>query len=247
MLAAGNTQSEPWDVIFNELANYLRFISKVDQKVAIFKPWSGLITVDTLLHEGVPVLRILPGSPAAQAGVQAGELVYSADGKPIKRTAELRALVEQKKPGDKMALHLKGASGTRTVGLTLGQTPQEIPLFEPTLLYNKVMMDLRQIVDGYPGTEQAAYAWLNLGLCAMHFQDFAEAHKYLTKAKAELPPRPGVSTGTAAYYMGVALDRLGYRPQATEAFRQAAAYKDATLVNNDGPAVAALAARRATP
>jgi tetratricopeptide (TPR) repeat protein len=247
LLAAGNAVAEPGEVTFGEAASYLPFVSKVDYRAALYRPWSGLITVDTLLQDGVPVLRAVPGSPAAQAGIQPGEIVTGADGKAIKATATLLALVEQKKPKDRLSLDVKGASGSRSVELTLSKTPQEIPLFEPTLLYNKVMMDLRQQVEGYPGTESAAFAWLNLALCAMHFQDFATAHSHLTKAKAELPERPGISQGTALYYMGVALDRLNYRPQAIEAFKAAASFKDATLFNNDGPSVAPLAARRSAP
>ena len=107
------------------------------------------------------------------------------------------------------------------------------------------MMDLRQQVQGYPGTEAAAFARFNLGICAMHFGDFAAAHEHFLKAKAELPNRPGLSQGTASYYVGVALERLGYKREAAEAYKNAAGYKDATLLNNDGPAVAPLAARRA--
>jgi len=248
LLAAGNTRAEAWPVVFAEAASYGRFTAKVDQRATLYKSWSGLITVDTHLHEGVPVLRIVPGSPAAQAGIQVGEILYSADGRPIKQTADLLALVEQKRPGERVALHVKDAAGaTRAVDLALGQTPQEIPLYEPGLLYNKVMMDLRLQVEGYPGTEQAAFAWLNLALCAMHFHDYAAAHNYLTKAKAELPQRPGVSQGTALYYLGLSLEKLGYRPQAIDAYRAAAAFKDATLINNDGPAVGPLAARRSGP
>jgi tetratricopeptide (TPR) repeat protein len=245
LLAAGNTTAESWDVTFGEAASYARFLSKVDQKVTSYKPWSGLIPVDTLLHEGIPVLRVVAGSPAAQAGVQPGEVIVSADGKPVKRTADLLGTVEQKKPKDKLALGLKGAQGARTVELVLGQTAQEIPLFDPNLLYNKVMMDLRLVVEGYPGTEQAAYAWLNLALAAMHFQDFAAAHDALVKARNELPVRPGLSQGTAFYYLGLALERLNYRGQAVEAYRAAAGHPEATLINNDGPALAPLAARRA--
>jgi hypothetical protein len=62
--------------------------------------------------------------------------------------------------------------------------------------------------------------------------------------KSELPTRPGVSQGTALYYLGLALEKLSYKTQALEAYRAAAGFKDATLINNDGPAVAPLAARR---
>ena len=45
----------------------------------------------------------------------------------------------------------------------------------------------------------------------------------------------------------LALEKLGYRPQAAEAYKAAAGAKEATLIDNDGPAVAALAAGRAAP
>jgi tetratricopeptide (TPR) repeat protein len=247
LLAAGNTVSDPWEVAFNEEASYLRFVAAVDQKATVYRPWSGLITVDTLLHEGVPTLRVVPGSPAAQASIQPGEVLFAVDGKPVKLTMDLLRAVEAKKAKDKLALSLKGASGSRVVDLVLGETPQEIPLNDPTLFYNKIMMDLLQQVVGYPGTEQAAFARLNLAICAMHFGDFAAAHDHLLKAKAELPARPGLSQGTALYYLGVALERLSYRKEAVESYRAAAGFKDATLFNNDGPAVAPLAARRAGP
>jgi len=162
LLAAGNAVAEPWPVTsFAESASYGPFLAKVDQKVTSYRPWSGLITVDTqLFPDGVPVLRVVSGSPAAQAGVQVGEIVTAVDGKPVVKTADLLAAVAGKRPKDKLALHLKGTAGPRPLELTLDQTPQEIPLFDPALLYNKVMMDLRAQVEGYPGTELAAFARL---------------------------------------------------------------------------------------
>jgi hypothetical protein len=232
LLAAGNTVSDSSQVTFSESATYLRFLAAVDQKATAYRPWSGLITVDTLLHDGVPVLRVVPGSPAAGAGVKVGEVLYAADGQPVKRTADLLRALQAKKPGDRLALQLRGAA-PRALELQLGVTPQE------------VMIDLRQQVDGYPGSETAAFARLNLGICAMHFGDFAAAHEHFQKAKAELPNRPGLSQGSAAYYLGVALERLGYKREAAEAYKNAAGFKEATLFNNDGPAVAPLAERRA--
>jgi hypothetical protein len=247
LLAAGNVQADRWDVTLGEAASFLRFISAVDQRATVYRPWTGLITVDTLLHEGMPVLRVVPGSPAALAGIEPGDVVTGADGRTLKQTSELLALVEARKPKDRIALQLRGASGARTIDLALAQTPQEVPLYDPALLYNKVMMDLRQQVEGYPGTETAAFARLNLALCGMHFADFAAAHEHLLKARSELPQRPGLSQGTALYYLGLSLERLGYRKESADSYRAAAAFKEATLFNNDGPAVAPMAARRLTP
>lgn len=245
LLAAGNTVPDTWEVTFSEGASYMRFLAAVDKQATLYRPWTGLITVDTLLHEGVPVLRVVSGSPAAQAGLQTGDVVQAVDGKPVKRTKDLLDVVDGKKPKDKVSVSLKGPAGDRTVDLTLAESPREIPLNDPALLYNKVMMDLRQQVEGYPGTPAAAFARLNLAIASMHFGDFAGAHEHLLKARSELPVRPGISQGTALYYLGLALERLGYKKEAVDAYRAAAAAKDATLFDNDGPSVAPLAERRA--
>jgi tetratricopeptide (TPR) repeat protein len=247
VLANGSTTTESLDVVYNESASYLSALERLDRRFESQRTWSGLITVDTLSFDSPPVLRVVAGSPAAAAGVIPGERVLSVDGQPVKQTAELRAAVRAKKPGDRLSVRLQGPAGERTLDLTLAETPREIPLNDPALLYNKAMVDLRAVVEGYPGTEQAAFAWLNLGLCAMHFGDFAGAHDWLQKAQAVLPVRPGLSQGTALYYMGLALERLNYAPQAREAYRQAAAAEGATLIDNDGPLLAPLAAQRAEP
>lgn len=247
LLAAGNTTAESTDVVYAQPASYIPVIERLDRRFTSQRTWSGLITVDTRLTQGVPVLRVVGGSPAAVAGLQPGDLVEAVEGQPIQNTADILAAVAAKKPKDTLSLHVSGASGARAADLALEETVREIPLFDPEILYNRAMVDLRGVVDGYPGTEQAAYAWLNLAICAMHFGDYAGAHESLQKAKAELPERPGLSRGTAFYYLGVVLERLNYLPQAREAYAAAAAAPEATLIDNDGPAVAPLAERRAQP
>src|SRR6185436_10517542 len=48
LLAAGNAVPDSWEVTFAESVSYLRFLSAVDQHATLYRPWSGLITVDTL-------------------------------------------------------------------------------------------------------------------------------------------------------------------------------------------------------
>jgi membrane-associated protease RseP (regulator of RpoE activity) len=195
----------------------------------------------------VPVLRVVAESPAALAGIQPGDVVYAADGQPITETAQLLTLIAAKKPSDRLTLHLQGVGGSRAAELTLGATAREVPLNDPAILYNSLMMDLRQQIEGYPGTEAAALARLNLALCSLHFRDYVAAHEQLLKARTELPQRPGISQGTALYYLGLALERLNYPQDAAAAYRAAAGATSATILDNDGPSVAELVARRVTP
>jgi tetratricopeptide (TPR) repeat protein len=246
LLAAGNSVADSKQVLFAESASYSSFLSDIDRLPALQRTWAGLITVDAKLAEGVPVLRVVPGSPAAGAEIQPGEIVYSVEGSPVTQTADLGAVIAGKKPGETLALHLKGPAGTRTAELTLGVTPQEVPLNDGSILYNRLMMDLRQQVEGYPNTEPAALARLNLALCSMHFRDYVAAHEHLVKARSELPQRPGISQGTALYYLGLTLERLNYPQDARVAYRGAVA-TEATVHDNDGLTVAELAARRIEP
>ena len=79
----------------------------------------------------------------------------------------------------------------------------------------------------------------------MHFGDFAAAHEHLLEGarrscrSARASRRARRSTTWAWRWSGSAT-----RKEAADAYRAAAAFKDATLFNNDGPAVAPLAARR---
>jgi putative serine protease PepD len=67
--------------------------------------------------------QVVPGSPAARAGLQSGDEVTAVDGKSIKTGDELRAAIDAKKPDDKISLTIKRNGKERTVQVTLGQRP----------------------------------------------------------------------------------------------------------------------------
>lgn len=103
-------------------------------------------TIDPLLAQslngipahGVLVVRIAPGSPAARAGLVAGDrqvtvagepavvggdAIVSVEGKRITSASELAAAVAGHRPGDRIQLGVVRDGATRTVTVTLGNAP----------------------------------------------------------------------------------------------------------------------------
>ncbi len=244
VFAAGSVVPDSASVVIEDDSSYARFFAAFEKKVSLRAPWSGLVTVDTLLHEGPVVLRVVPGSPAEKAAFARGHVITAAGGKKISRTEELLAAIAASAPGKPLSITVTAAGGPKTVDLTLENAPREIPFQGGGVLANKISMDLRQTIEGYPGSENAAFARLNLGLIALGLHDYSGAHDAFIKAKNELPSSPGLSRGTAAFYAGVALEHLGYSKEALDEYTQASQDAGATLLSPDGPKVQDIARRR---
>jgi putative serine protease PepD len=74
--------------------------------------------------DGVLVAAVVPGGPAARAGIVAGDLVTSVAGKPTPTPGELSKVLAGETPGHSVPVGLLRASGQRTtVTVTLGELP----------------------------------------------------------------------------------------------------------------------------
>ena len=111
-------------------------------------PWlgAGLATIDSSLagadhglpKQGVLIVKVTAGSPAAKAGLQAaqversadgtavprgGDAVTAIDGKPVASSADLADAVAEHKPGDRITLTVVRGGNQRTVQVTVGTAP----------------------------------------------------------------------------------------------------------------------------
>jgi S1-C subfamily serine protease len=69
---------------------------------------------------------VVPGGPAAKAGLQAGDLITGIDGHSISSTQQFIETVDQYKPGQSITLTVKRGGKTLHVNLTLGTRPKSI-------------------------------------------------------------------------------------------------------------------------
>jgi serine protease Do len=73
---------------------------------------------------GVVVAEIVEGSPAARAGLKAGDVITAFQGKPVRTPRDLTVAVAATPPGTKVNLEVVGRDGKRTVTATLGELPE---------------------------------------------------------------------------------------------------------------------------
>jgi membrane-associated protease RseP (regulator of RpoE activity) len=71
--------------------------------------------------EGALVSAVIDGSPAAAAGVQAGDIILAVDGERLVRTGLLRRLVQAHAPGDGISLLVLRNGNEQTMDVTLGE------------------------------------------------------------------------------------------------------------------------------
>ena len=75
---------------------------------------------------GVVVTSIQSGSPAAQAGIQQGDIVVSIDGVTLDNGQTIGGVIQAHKVGDRISLSLKRGSQTMNVSLTLAERPANV-------------------------------------------------------------------------------------------------------------------------
>jgi S1-C subfamily serine protease len=74
---------------------------------------------------GAMIQEVVAGSPAAEAGLKAGDIITMVDKTPIDADHRLADVVTQYKPGDKVSLTVWRMGNTRTITVTVGAHPDD--------------------------------------------------------------------------------------------------------------------------
>ncbi|GAB3266517.1 S1C family serine protease [Arthrobacter pigmenti] len=74
-------------------------------------------------ENGVVVLSVQPGTPAAEAGLEAGDLLVSLDGEELQTSEDLLAALRSLNPGDTITAEVVRDGQTETVEITLAERP----------------------------------------------------------------------------------------------------------------------------
>jgi putative serine protease PepD len=104
-------------VVADQLINTGRFVPLTTGLVTT--PIPRTVADEAHTEDGLFVQSVTPGGPAAQAGLQAGDIIISADGKPTTTPDSLLLATLQKRVGDKLRVEYLRSGQTATATLTL--------------------------------------------------------------------------------------------------------------------------------
>ena len=92
------------------------YVQSVDESLTV----AARATKD---YSGAFVAQVLPGSPAAQAGIEAGDIVISVDGQAIREPVDLPRVTGMLMPGSRVSVELVRDDRPLTLTVIIGQLP----------------------------------------------------------------------------------------------------------------------------
>jgi putative serine protease PepD len=76
---------------------------------------------------GAQVGDATAGGPAADAGIQAGDVITEVDGDQVNNPDDVAQAIEDNKPGDEIDVKVRRGGSEQTIQVTLGQRPEQLP------------------------------------------------------------------------------------------------------------------------
>jgi serine protease Do len=101
----------------------------------------GILPMRSAEDGGVAVRYAYPKSPAAVAGIAAGDVIVSLDGKPVQGRFELIDAVGSLEPGNAVELEVRRGDAARQLKIALAPLPEDLP---------PAVLPLAQAVDAKP-------------------------------------------------------------------------------------------------
>jgi putative serine protease PepD len=104
-----------------------RVVSTLAKGEQVRHAWLGVSSQDRQMGAGAIVAQVVSGSPAAQAGLRARDVITAIDGRSVADAAALSSAVDAHAPGDKVTLDVERGGRHQSIEVTLGNRPARAP------------------------------------------------------------------------------------------------------------------------
>jgi len=89
----------------------------------IERAYLGVESGDAASGTGAVVSAVVPGAPAARAGLRPGDRIVSIGGRAVSESSDVAARVAAAKPGDEVKVAVRRGDAERALSVTLGTRP----------------------------------------------------------------------------------------------------------------------------
>jgi hypothetical protein len=241
LLSAGSADPDIVEVSLDRSESVADAVALLDRPVQFLRPSIGLTAIDVADMPGAVVVGVAAGGPAAQAGVELGDVVLKTGDAAVADASALAASLASRAANDTLSLEMKDKTGApKKAEVKVQMTPRVIGLSDQTLLANRLLVDFRTRLLSPANPTEESIIRLNLAAALARLQAWGDARTELQRVK--LPEQPGVGNGTVQYLLGLCADNLGNRAEAEAAWR--AATSSESWLTDDGPPVKELAEAR---
>jgi putative serine protease PepD len=106
-----------------------QIVPRLERGQTIAHPWLGLTSAPASLTNpnGARVERIIPGSPAARAGVHVGDVIKRIDSHAVQDPRDVAGAINDRRPGEQVAIVVERSGRTVTLHAKLGTRPANTP------------------------------------------------------------------------------------------------------------------------
>ncbi|MDX1694980.1 MAG: DegQ family serine endoprotease [Ketobacteraceae bacterium] len=113
----------------------MEVVEQLKDKGQVSRGWLGVVIHDVSRDlalslglskpEGAIVAKVLPGGPADEGGIKAGDVIREFAGKPITKAANLRHAVGRTPPGTEVDVEVVRSGDDKTLSFKIGALPQD--------------------------------------------------------------------------------------------------------------------------
>jgi putative serine protease PepD len=101
-------------------------VPRLEHGGSISRPYLGVSTQPSISAVGAQVAGVVPGGPAASAGLQDGDVVVNVAGKKVLAPEDISTAIESYKPGESIPIEVQRAGARQTLHVTLGKRPDTV-------------------------------------------------------------------------------------------------------------------------
>jgi len=110
-------------------------LAQIVEKGRVTRAWLGVYIQDVIpgmekqlgVREGALVTEVVPNSPAAKAGIRAGDVITAVDDQKIRNSNDLQMAIMYRRPGERVTVTLVRDKKALVLSVILEERPEESP------------------------------------------------------------------------------------------------------------------------